>query len=327
MLLSVVILSYNRPDQVKRILENLQSVASTEFNVIVKDDCSPRQAEIKEIVDKYAKISKYELVFYKNLSNLGYDRNLLSAFHVTDADYIFLLSDDDFIYGDNLPDLIKILLKREHKVYYTPYRDKNRLFRYQIRPFNLERFHEVIYNSILFSGLIFHRKTVLSIPKDKKFLSTCIYTQVYLAAVIVFHEKGFGEAPSNILHLGGDGENFFGKNPSAINQNALQNRSLITSNLKYQILLTSVVAKISEATDPSISITFWREYGRRMISYLLRARESGLPSLSYLINGIKESGVKFPWYIMPASYVLALVPAFIAGAVNQYLIKVFRKAG
>lgn len=308
-------------------MKNLQSAAPNDFNVIVKDDCSPKQDEIENIVRKYSKKVSYELVLHKNKSNLGYDRNLLDAFYITDADYIFLLSDDDFIDGFNIYKLSNVLSLREHKIYYTPYKNNDIIYRNGINSFNFKKFHEVIYNSILFSGLIFDRKSVLELPKNEEFLSNCIYTQVYLASVIAFNEQGFGEAPSDILHLGGDGENFFGKNQSAINKDILRNRNSVASNLRYQMFLLSVVEKISDATDPAVLIIFQREYNRRMVSYLLRAREGGLPTVINLIGHIKYSGVNFYWYIKPVSYFIIIIPAFIAGAVNRCFIKLFRKAG
>ena len=53
MLLSIVVLSYNRPDQIRRILDNLIGVMSDDFNIIIKDDVSPLASEINSIVAEY----------------------------------------------------------------------------------------------------------------------------------------------------------------------------------------------------------------------------------------------------------------------------------
>ena len=67
----------------------------------------------------------------------------------------------------------------------------------------------------LISGLIFERKTVLSLNIDSKFLSNCIYSQVYLASKIIYNQAEYGFAPKGLLYVGGDGENFFGKSIGA----------------------------------------------------------------------------------------------------------------
>ena len=83
-------------------------------------------------------------------------------------------------------------------------------------------------------------ETVLDLKKDVNFLSDCIYTQVYLASKIIYNEKKFGFMNSDLLMLGGDGENFFGKNPSATNSEDLANRQHFLSNLRYQNFLIKV---------------------------------------------------------------------------------------
>lgn len=327
MLVSIVVLSYNRPMQIDRILHNLLSASSPHFNVIIKDDCSPRQMEIEEIVESYAKRANFEIILHKNKINLGYDENLLDAFCATDSDYVFLLSDDDFIDGARVIDLTNLLSSREHKIYFTPYTDGGIPRRSGLTPYAQARFHEVIYNSILFSGLIFDRESVLLLPKDKKFLSTSIYTQVYLASVLIYTEKRFGEAPNNLLFLGGDGENFFGKNESAVNCEILRDRSCITSNFKYQMLLIKVVNKIGEVTDTSTVKIFMTEYNRRLISYLLRARSSGLIGFNRLVEAVNASGISVAWYIGPITRVLPLIPAVLANSLVKTAVKIFRRAG
>lgn len=327
MLLSIVVLSYNRPDQIERILKNFVSVSAGDFNLIIKDDCSPRGGGICEIVEVYKPQVKCEIVFHGNKENLGYDRNLLDAFSVSNAEYVFLLSDDDYIDGRCIVDLIDVLVRREYKVYFTPYTVGDKQNRKMINEFELNRFHEVIYNSILFSGLIFHRQSVLLLPKDAQFLSSCIYTQVYLASLIVFNEKSFGEAPANILYLGGDGENFFGKNQSAVNKDLLQDRSSVVADLRYQVFLLKVVEKIAEATDPFVLAVFKRQYNIRFIGYLFRVRRVSLDAYFMLIKEAKILEIKFNLLVKLLSVLIYLMPRVICDYIYKVAIKKLRKAG
>jgi glycosyltransferase involved in cell wall biosynthesis len=327
MLLSIVVLSYNRPNQIKRIFEKILHAPSLDFNLIVKDDCSPKQFEIEEIIDSYHDLVNFSVVFYKNEKNLGFDKNLLDAFRVTNSDYVFLLSDDDYIDGHYIEALIKLLSKREFKVYFTPYKVNTRVSRLNIRPYKLSRFQDIIYNSILFSGLIFERNAVLSLPKDELFLGDCIYTQVYLSSLIIYNEKMFGESINGLLYLGGDGENYFGMNESANNIDLLKNRDCVTSNIKYQSFLLKVVDKIAHDTHHSIRSAFEIEYRFRLISYLLRARCFGLISYNKLVRYVRFSKLNTNLIIKFFIVLIYLLPSTICHKLLAICILFFKKSG
>lgn len=333
MLISIVVLSYNRPQQIERILKGLVGVRSMDINLIIKDDRSPKTNEIKSLVDRYRDNVAIELVYHCNANNLGYDRNLLDAFNITDSEYVFLLSDDDYICGDKLEHLISVVQQRKQKLYFTPYTDHslnlvNRkfdgVFDVEVK---LSDFSNIIYNSILFSGLIFHRETVLKLNLDRDFLSNCIYTQVYLAGCIIYETMSYGVIPDGVLHLGGDGENYFGKNPSAINSDILSNRKHVSSNLNYQLFLLTVVKRLSLSTDPKINDYFLKEYKKRLISYGLRARSYGLKSYLDFIRTYLNS--KLPFFILPfISFVLVtIIPGKLSMVINSTAKRIFRHAG
>ncbi|NCO69855.1 MAG: hypothetical protein COW76_19690 [Shewanella sp. CG18_big_fil_WC_8_21_14_2_50_42_11] len=328
MLLSIVVLSYNRPLQVQRILNNLRGVRSSDFNLIIKDDCSPRSIEIKEIVENFKSNLGFELVFHSNSKNLGYDLNLIDSFSIATSDYVFLLSDDDYLNGLELISLLDFLKVNTKKVLFTPYLDGGVVRRSNAKDsFHLNKFSDVIYNSILFSGLIFHRKSVVNLPKDMKFLSNCIYSQVYIASVLVFSEKDFGFSIENLLYLGGDGENFFGKNSSAVNSNILMDRGQIYSDLRYQSFLLRVVEKIATDTSPIVYKSFLKEYRKRMVAYGLRARGYGLERYISFLKHHFESKNLNSFFIPFALFILIFVPAVISEKLYCYLKNRFKKSG
>lgn len=327
MLFSIVVLSYNRPKQIERILKKISSVKYCDFNLIIKDDCSPKLNEIQKIVEFYAEIVEFDISLYKNESNLGYDGNLLDAFNVTNAEYLFLLSDDDYIDGEGVLNLARVLEKRQYKIYFTPYRSGDVVNRIADSGYKFDKFNDVIYNSILFSGLIFDRVAVLDIEKDENFLLNCIYSQVYLASMLVYKYKGFGCMPSNVLHLGGDGENYFGKNESAVDSELLTDRSEVTSNYKYQTLLLKVIERISLDSDRRIIKIFEKEYNFRLIGYLFRARSLGLCDYKKLIFEIDRNKYKTSYFVNVIIVLLRFIPAYIAMLVYDYFVRNFKKSG
>jgi glycosyltransferase involved in cell wall biosynthesis len=333
MLLSIVVLSYNRPMQIKRILENFVGVEASDFNLIIKDDFSPKSHEIKKIFEEYKCKLDIDIVYHSNAVNLGYDLNLLDSFNITNSEFVFLLSDDDYLIGKKVSDMLAVLSKREQQFYFTPYTDitlnvVNRHFESSSKSeVKITDFSDFIYNSILFSGLIYHRETVLNMKLDKVFLSNCIYTQVYLAVLIVYATKSYGTIPSGVLYLGGDGDNFFGKNQSAKNSDLLSDRSKLTSNLNYQPFLLSVVESLSQSTDTRIYKQFIKEYKKRLISYGLRSRALGINAHIGFIKAYLSSGI--PFFVVPFTSFLVtiIIPGKLAYGINYWAKKLLRHAG
>lgn len=327
MLLSIVVLSYNRPSQIKRILENFLGAPRGGVELVLKDDRSPRLQEIEDIVCQYKDKLQFALRLYKNQNNLGYDRNLIDAFNIVDSEYVFLLSDDDYVVGDKIADLLQMLEKREFDVYFTPYTRDDGVNRLPPKEGRFENFAHLIYNSILFSGLIFRRDRVLSLDKDVEFLANCIYSQVYLSSLIIFETDSYGFSPSGVLMLGGDGENFFGKNEAATERTLLENREHVTADLNYQAFLLRVVRKIALRTSMKIENDFIGEYKRRLISYGLRARSISLSTYLLFFRSYCKSEI--PFYPLPAFFFLTFffMPKSVAKFINTQGRQSLRRSG
>ncbi|SBS40425.1 Abequosyltransferase RfbV [Marinomonas spartinae] len=333
MLLSIVVLSYNRPLQVKRILESFSGVSekcTKDFEVIIKDDNSPKFKELEEIFFSFKEGCFSNFTLYKNSENLGYDRNLLDSFDVANGEYVFLLSDDDYIDGQKIEKVLSCIKSDKQDVYFTPYCshdnvkvNRNAIFSAK----NIKNFPDLIYNSILFSGLVFSREKVLSLDLDKEFLGDCIYTQVYLSVLLVFNSGSYGLLPEGVLYLGGDGENFFGKNQSAKNSDVLKDRANISANLNYQPFLINVIKRVSSETNLDIYRFFISQYKKRLYSYGLRARGMGIDVFSQFFWGYVKS--KSPFYFIHFSFfcLLFLVPKKIALFVNEVGLRFLRKSG
>ena len=327
MLLTIVVLSYNRPDQVRRILTSLTGFSSPDFSLVVKDDVSPLQERIVAVVNDCSRSLSFPVSIHCNKSNLGYDKNLLDAFEIVHSKYLMLLSDDDYLDGGSLGKLITELQRREHMLYFTPYLERGTLRRTQNSGYSLNKFSDVIYNSILFSGLVFDVDSVRRLNLDRDFLSNCIYTQVYLAGRIVFQEGAFGFLPSGVLKLGGDGENFFGLNQSATNSDLLSNRKKITSNLIYQRFLLRVVDAIADDTDPLVAASFSREYRKRLLAYGLRVRAEGFrPYACFVKEFLKGASLRFIDLFF-LFFTVVFIPKSIARGIYEFGVRRFRRAG
>lgn len=319
MLLSIIVLSYNRPKQIERILKNFIGFHDKRVRLVIKDDGSPKFDEIQEIYNLYKANINIECILHRNEVNLGYDLNLWTSFWTFDSDYIFLLSDDDYINVKSLPLLMDQLSQRIYSVYFTPYYIDGNIGRFEIEKYNINNFSNNIYNSILFSGLIFKVDDVKSIPLEAKEIDNSIYSQVIISSILIYNDKGFGVAPSGILYVGGDGENYFGKNPKAIEKEKLADRTTTIANLHYQKFLLNSVRKVSEYTSSEIHVQFLKVYKFRLIGYLIKVRSMGIGVYVKFIKDFRKSHAKsyFPHCLL--LFILIFCPAFIS--------KVFYKFG
>lgn len=125
MSIDIVVLSYNRPRQLQRIFDNFLGVNLAGVNLIVKDDCSPEIDLIEELCNRYKKLLAVNLVLHKNHVNLGYDMNLLDCFNTGNSEYIFLLSNDDYIEAKELSKLLDFLYLEKPDGLICSYRNGN----------------------------------------------------------------------------------------------------------------------------------------------------------------------------------------------------------
>ncbi|HFG1992387.1 TPA: hypothetical protein ACGF6V_003252, partial [Vibrio cholerae] len=178
-----------------------------------------------------------------------------------------------------------------------------------------------------FSGMVYRRSSIVELDLDHDFLGNCIYTQVYLSVILVYKSQSFGILPSGFLFLGGDGENYFGKNESAINSNILVDRAKITSNLNYQPLLLSTVAKASQDTDCYIYKAFMKEYKLRLISYALRARALGFQQYLDFFIAYKKSDVPKFMIMNLTLLLITLIPSTLSRIIYSYGVNGLKKSG
>jgi len=114
-LLSFAIPTYNRRDYVVRLVNHILSFNSELIEVVVSDNAS-----IDGTYWYLRKISKFDerLRVYRNEFNLGFSENLRMVVSKSNAKYIFLISDEDWLNLSLLPMLLSFLRRQvEGKVF------------------------------------------------------------------------------------------------------------------------------------------------------------------------------------------------------------------
>ena len=92
---SVLIPCYNRPEYVSQAVASVLVNTETDFELIVSDNCSPRQAEIIQALAPFAVDSR--LTFVTQPENLGEARNRHFLMQRACGAYQIILADDDLL--------------------------------------------------------------------------------------------------------------------------------------------------------------------------------------------------------------------------------------
>lgn len=110
---SVCIPVYNQISMVRECISKILELNSSKFEIVVSDDCSSQPVE-----EMLLEINDQRIKYYRNMENLGHDRNILAAFSHAQAKYAFLLRTRDFILPEGLEKIIELLENKNHDVAY-----------------------------------------------------------------------------------------------------------------------------------------------------------------------------------------------------------------
>lgn len=307
MLLSICITSYDRVKELERCLRSIDYFSS-DIEIIVSEDCSPRKNEIKLVAEKFGQTTKNHFRFFSNSINLGFDKNLKNLINLAKGKYILFVTDDDAFLPKSLAKLIMKIRELNLNVAFTPYfdRKKNKLQRFFKNSFHITKgFNSVskyLYSSILLSGLIFKRDLISDYDAIK--FNNLIYSQVYLFCKVLNHHHGYYINIPLIDYIG-DGINSFGKNSSAKKNKLLADRQSIFSNLEYHKRLIKVIKLIQKDLNIEILNKFSNQYSLKSYSGLYRARLYGLKELNDY--WIKLNKLQINLSIYPKVYYLSLM--------------------
>jgi abequosyltransferase len=97
-LITVAVPAYNRPEELSILLDTVLSQDGASFDVLVVEDCSPRQAEIREVVERVAtRRGDVRVRFFANERNLGFDGNLRRILDLSEGEFTLFMGDDDLL--------------------------------------------------------------------------------------------------------------------------------------------------------------------------------------------------------------------------------------
>jgi glycosyltransferase involved in cell wall biosynthesis len=190
MKISICIPHYNR---IAFLLKNLKIISGQSYEnieVVVSDDCSIDDTEQKILLlqEHY----RYPLIYKRNTTNLGYDRNLRQSIELASGDYCFILGNDDSLYAiDDLQFLANFLEKNNFPdigfCNYVEDNDRSQIYERATQTSVLGAGYQLALkqfsNFSFVAGLIFKRETFLRYNTGR--FDGSIYSQIYLGSLII----------------------------------------------------------------------------------------------------------------------------------------------
>lgn len=204
MLISICIPSYNRPKELRRLLESVDTQRYDDVEIVVCEDKAPKQAEVRMQVEEFAKTSKYKVVYHENEVNQGYDRNQKVMYQTAHGEFVILMGDDDVFIPGRLDGFIDYIeqnrdcgyflrcyqnVLRDGSVRVFQYFDKNRRF-----DASVETYVSMFDKSVFVSGFTVKRELALKVETDY-FDGSLLYQLYVLAEVCQFYPSAYYHTP------------------------------------------------------------------------------------------------------------------------------------
>lgn len=324
-LVTIGITSYKRLFELKRCIESIRSEYPDEIEILVSEDHSPLSEEIEKMVADISAKSVFSISFYSNSRNLGYDGNLKAIIEKSKGKYVFFMSDDDMLVPNCLDNIITFLRNdSNYGVFYSPFvysstgkldRNHNKAMEIAAGEDNASKY---IYDSILFSGLIFRRDYVVEFDASR--FKNYNYFQVYLFLQMIYKYGGVYFKEPSVICVG-DGENAYGISESSGGNSALANRKSVKSNIEFNKTLILVIKVFDEENGTNVLASFARQYSLHSYSGLSIARGEGIQYYKEYWSLLNKLDIKL--YPITKCYYIALL--LFGRKISDFLLSGFRK--
>lgn len=301
---SICILSYNRPETLLRLLKTIDTRRADEIELVVCEDSSPRQQEIRDVVNAFRTQQSYPVLYLENPKNLGYDGTFCELVrHANGTWLVFMGDDDEFVPGaldkvmgflDQHPELGYVL--KSHYLIHD-YQKKERFRYYRKSEFfepGINAYMELFRKSVYIAGFTIRREYAKPYLTNR--FDGTMLIQLYLLAEVVlrfpsaYFDESFTQQYASHEHNVGDvmfdreKNKFVPRRPTLdISMNFLKSFALITEFIDrtHKIYSTAIIKKdMSKYFYPSLAVH--RNSGLRFFfNYVRELNKLGFNSSIY----------------------------------------------
>ena len=325
-LVSIAIPAYNRPLELLRLLESIDSTQSEKIEIIICEDKSPKREEINDAVKKFTSQTNYKVKYFENEINLGYDKNLKELVSKSSGDFIVFMGDDDTFIPNALDKQITFLennnslgymLKSHQHIFKDGRIEKFRYFDgNQFFKAGENTYIELFRKSVFISGFTINRNYIQDLLVDD-FDGTLLFQLYLLAEVSINYDCAYFDTP--LTQALEEGIPFFGNSES---EKGLYTPGTIT--IENSLNFLKGFFKITSFIDTKYNIKSTDKIKRDMSKYfypsLAIQREKGLKEFFRYVKELNIIGFNITVYYY--IYITALV---LLGKKNCDSVIVFLK--
>lgn len=301
-LLSICIPSYNRPDEIYRLLKSIDITDESKIEIVICEDCAPKRELVRAKVEAFRSESKYSVNYVENEINRGYDRNLRECIKNAQGKWIMYMGDDDLFVPQAMDGYLKFLEEHDELGYvlrsYRALHADGSVENFKYFPdttffeAGYDAYVTLFRKSVFISGFCFKREKALETLTDR-FDGTLLYQLYILAEICMTTPSAYYNVP--ITQSIDGGVPYFGSSeaekelytPGTVTVdnsiNFMKNFFVITEFMdgKYQISSTEYVKNdISKYAYPVLAIQ--RKRGRKEFAgYHRRLKELGIACTAY----------------------------------------------
>lgn len=301
---SICILSYNRPKTLLRLLRTIDTGRTDEIELVICEDSSPRQQEIREVVNAFRVQQPYPVLYFENPKNLGYDGTFCELVkHANGTWLVFMGDDDEFVPGalDKVMGFLDqhselgYVLKSHCLIHDGQKKERFRYFRKSefFEP-GINAYMELFRKSVYIAGFTIRREYAAPYLTNR-FDGTMLIQLYLLAEVVLRHPSAYFDEPftqqyASHEHNVGDvmfdreKNKFVPRRPTLdISMNFLKSFALITEFIDrtHKIGSTEIIKKdMSKYFYPSLAVH--RNSGLRFFfNYVRELNKLGFNSSIY----------------------------------------------
>jgi abequosyltransferase len=217
--LSICIPSYNRPAELKRLLDSVDTKHIDNVQIVICEDRAPKRSEVRGVVEEFIGRTKYNIKYLENPENYGHGRNLRECILQSDGEYVMFMGDDDmfipaefdtfyaFVHGNShLGYILRSYaeIDKNEKTQYFRYYDSDQFF----EP-GVSSYIQLFGKSVSMSGYTIKREYVKDYSIDL-FDDTLLYQLYLVAEVCLNYPSAYCNIP--FTYVISDGGTYFGVN-------------------------------------------------------------------------------------------------------------------
>ena len=204
-ILTIAIPTYNRSEELEKILLQLGSEKNKLFEILISDDNSSDNTGM--IVGKYKKKMK-NIIYNKNRQNIGYSGNVCKLYELANTRYIWFLCDDDSVLPGGVKKVTDAIIKYEPVVaifnctWTNPFGKKALAgVEKDIVYDNIKSFknYQALMRATFLSILVVEKRCTID-PLKKLEYKNNIFFQLTLSVYLLSNKFKFCEIGSLVLH-------------------------------------------------------------------------------------------------------------------------------